>query len=131
MVGLIARSLIDAGLSAADIGIITPYRAQAERIENEAGLEGVEIDSVDRFQGREKEAIILSLTRSNERGEIGFLAETRRTHVAITRAKSFLAVVGDFSTLASDAYYQRLFDHWSERGFLKSVWDEEVAGIIS
>lgn len=131
VVGLIARSLIDAGLSAADIGIITPYRAQAERIENEAGLEGVEIDSVDRFQGREKEAIILSLTRSNERGEIGFLAETRRTHVAITRAKSFLAVVGDFSTLASDAYYQRLFDHWSERGFLKSVWDEEVAGIIS
>ena len=71
------------------------------------------------------------MTRSNDRGEIGFLAETRRIHVAITRAKAFLGVVGDLSTLASHPYYQKLLDHWTDKGFLKSVWDEEVAAIIS
>lgn len=131
LVATLARRLIQAGLPPESIGIITPYRAQAETIEGEPGLEGVEIDSVDRFQGREKEAILVSLTRSNQQGQIGFLAETRRTHVAITRARSFLAVVGDLSTLASDPYYQRLFDHWLEKGFLKSVWDEEVASLLS
>ena len=86
---------------------------------------------MDSFQGREKEAILVSLVRSNPSAQIGFLAETRRTHVAITRARSFLGVVGDFSTLATHPYYSKLLDFWMERGFVRSVWDEEIARFLS
>ncbi len=126
-----AKELISLGLAPEDIGIITPYRGQVELISSKSDLTGLEINSVDSFQGREKEAILVSLVRSNPSGEIGFLAETRRTHVAITRARSFLGVVGDFSTLASDPYYSKLLDFWLERGFVRSVWDEDIVRFLS
>lgn len=126
-----AKELVALGLAPEHIGIITPYRAQAELIASKSDLEGLEINSVDSFQGREKEAILVSLVRSNPSAQIGFLAETRRTHVAITRARSFLGVVGDFSTLATHPYYSKLLDFWMERGFVRSVWDEEIARFLS
>jgi len=130
LISLLANQLISQGVDRDHIGIITPYRAQAELLASKPELLGIEIDSVDSFQGREKEVILVSLVRSNPSAEIGFLEETRRTHVAITRAKRNLTVVGDFSTLASDPYYSRLLDFWLERGFVRSVWDEEIAQFL-
>lgn len=63
---------------------------------------------VDGFQGREKEAIILSLVRSNQSREIGFLSEVRRTNVAITRARRQVCVIGDSSTLEAHPFYSRM-----------------------
>lgn len=61
---------------------------------------GIELGSVDGFQGREKEAIIVSLVRSNSDREVGFLGEKRRLNVAMTRPKRFLAIIGDSSTVS-------------------------------
>jgi DNA polymerase alpha-associated DNA helicase A len=61
---------------------------------------GVELGSVDGFQGREKEAIVLSTVRSNSEGEVGFLGEKRRLNVAMTRAKRHLCVIGDSETMS-------------------------------
>ena len=107
------------------IGVIAPYRAQVrllrERLADEPGLE---IDSVDGFQGREKEAIVVSFVRSNAEGEIGFLADARRTNVALTRARRKLLVIGDSATLASDAFYGRMLSYFEAIGAAGSVWDE-------
>jgi predicted DNA helicase len=119
------RALLAAGVSATQIGVITPYRAQVRLLrERLADLTGLEIDSVDGFQGREKEAIVVSLVRSNPEGEIGFLADTRRTNVALTRARRKLLIIGDSATLANDAFYQRMLTHFEQIGATSSVWEE-------
>ncbi|KAG2210293.1 hypothetical protein INT47_003278 [Mucor saturninus] len=97
------RKLINyGGLQQDQIGIITPYAAQVAKLNDELGeaYKGIDINSVDGFQGREKEAIIISMVRSNKRGEVGFLAEKRRLNVAMTRAKRHLVVIGDIRTLS-------------------------------
>jgi ATP-dependent RNA/DNA helicase IGHMBP2 len=91
--------------------VITPYLAQvrllcdALRALVEAGLE---IDTVDGFQGREKAAVVIDLVRSNDDGELGFLPDVRRISVALTRARSFLLIVGGSATLQKYAYYRNL-----------------------
>jgi predicted DNA helicase len=118
-------ALLDAGVNAAQIGVITPYRAQVRLLRDRLGhVPELEIDSVDGFQGREKEAIVVSLVRSNPEGEIGFLADTRRMNVALTRARRKLLVIGDSATLANDAFYQRLLTYFEEIGATSSVWEE-------
>ena len=118
-------ALLDAGVNAAQIGVITPYRAQVRLLRERLGhVPELEIDSVDGFQGREKEAIVVSLVRSNPEGEIGFLADTRRTNVALTRARRKLLVIGDSATLANDAFYQRMLTHFEAIGATSSVWEE-------
>jgi predicted DNA helicase len=118
-------ALLDAGVNAAQIGVITPYRAQVRLLRERLGhVPELEIDSVDGFQGREKEAIIVSLVRSNPEGEIGFLADTRRTNVALTRARRKLLVIGDSATLANDPFYQRMLTHFEQIGAMSSVWEE-------
>jgi len=87
---------------------------------------GVEIDTVDGFQGREKEAIILTLVRSNNTGEIGFLGELRRMNVALTRAKRKLLIIGDSATLGGHEFYQRLLAHAEACGGYRSVWEETL-----
>ncbi len=79
---------------------------------------------MDGFQGREKEVIVVSLVRSNPEGEIGFLADTRRTNVALTRARRKLLVIGDSATLANDPFYQRMLEHFEAIGATSSVWEE-------
>ena len=69
---------------------------------------GLEIGSVDGFQGREKEAIIISFVRCNDDHEIGFLSERRRTNVAITRARRHCCIIGNGETLGSHSFYQKL-----------------------
>lgn len=115
--------LLTQGLTPDDIGIITPYSAQVRLLRELLG-DDIEIFSVDGFQGREKEAILMSLVRANEDGEIGFLAETRRMNVALTRARRKLLVVGDSATITSHPFFADLVTHWETTGAYRSVWEE-------
>ncbi|MBN9519594.1 AAA family ATPase [bacterium] len=119
------RALLAAGLTAEQVAVITPYRGQVRLLrELLAEHRELEIDSVDGFQGREKEAVVISLVRSNPEGDIGFLADTRRTNVALTRARRKLVVIGDSATLAADPFYQRMIAHFEATGAYSSVWEE-------
>jgi superfamily I DNA and/or RNA helicase len=81
------------------------------------------IDTIDSFQGREADVIYLSLTRSNNKNEIGFLKEYRRLNVALTRAKKKLIVVGDSATLATDSFYNQFIEYCQNNQFYKSAWE--------
>jgi superfamily I DNA and/or RNA helicase len=120
------RALLAAGVPAGDIAVIAPYAAQVRLLRDLLTVPGLEIDSVDGFQGREKEAVVYSLVRSNPEGDIGFLADIRRTNVALTRARRFLLVVGDSATLSAEPFYARLFAHCETVGAYQSVWEEET-----
>ncbi|KAF3993986.1 hypothetical protein FT663_00006 [Candidozyma haemuli var. vulneris] len=95
--------LIEAGVKPEEIGVISPYSAQVavlkKAIQKELQSPGVEVSTIDGFQGREKEAIVVSLVRSNDEREIGFLSDRRRLNVAMTRPKRQLCVIGDMETL--------------------------------
>src|SRR5262249_10897373 len=101
------RELLDAGLAPEQVAVIAPYSAQVKLLRDLLPVPGLEIDSVDGFQGREKEAVVVSMVRSNPEGDVGFLADVRRTNVALTRARRKLIVVGDSATLANHPFYQR------------------------
>jgi predicted DNA helicase len=118
------RALLEAGLRPEMIAVVAPYAAQVRLLRQRLPISGLEIDSVDGFQGREKEAVVLSLVRSNTEGEIGFLADIRRTNVALTRARRLLLVVGDSATLSVLPFYQRLFEHFEALGAYHTVWEE-------
>lgn len=118
--------LRSAGLSADQISVIAPYAAQVRLIRDLDGGSGVEIDTVDGFQGRENEAVIISLVRSNDRGEIGFLGDRRRMNVALTRARRKLIVIGDSSTLGGDPFYGDLLDYIHSIHAYHSVWTEDL-----
>ena len=102
----VVHNLIKAGVKVENIGIITPYNAQKfrlyEKFENEK-YENLRIESVDGFQGMEKEYIIISTVRSNVSGNIGFLSSTKRLNVALTRAKKGVIVLGNSECLARHA----------------------------
>jgi superfamily I DNA and/or RNA helicase len=119
------QRLIDAGLDPREIAVITPYAAQVRWLRQHLPQDGVEVDTVDGFQGREKEAVIISLVRSNNEGEIGFLADTRRMNVALTRARRKLLVIGDSATLAGHPFYRALLDYFESIGAYRSVWEED------
>ena len=119
----IIKSLINAGSKEEYIGVITPYKDHEEYIKRllEEKEIKLEVKSVDGFQGREKEIIILSLVRANEKEEIGFLSDLRRLNVAITRPKRKLIIVGDAKTLSSNKTYKRLIEYINQVGILKEV----------
>ncbi len=110
------ESLIECGVAAGEIGVITPYLSQVKLIRRMLEKRGVEceVKSVDGFQGREKEVVVISFVRSNLAKEIGFVKDSRRLNVAMTRAKSKLILVGDSSTLRANEPFDRLFD-WLEK----------------
>ena len=99
--------------------------AQVRLLKSMTKDKAIEIGSVDGFQGREKEAVVLSMVRSNPEGDIGFLADVRRTNVALTRARRKLIVIGDSATLANHAFYQRMLTYFEGIGAYGSVWEEE------
>ncbi len=115
--------LLGSGLKAKDVGILTPYTAQAKLLKTLAREPGLEIGSVDGFQGREKEAIILSLVRSSEGGQIGFLSDMRRLNVAITRARRCLIVIGDSATIGRHPVYARFVAHSDELDSHRSAYE--------
>ncbi|MEX0819442.1 MAG: AAA domain-containing protein [Pirellulaceae bacterium] len=118
------QALLEAGLSAAEIAVIAPYAAQVRLLRELIDVQRLEIDTVDGFQGREKEAVLISLVRSNANGEIGFLADVRRMNVALTRARRKLVVVGDSATIGSHPFYQQLLDYFERVGAYHTVWEE-------
>jgi superfamily I DNA and/or RNA helicase len=124
-----ARALLAAGLAAEELALIAPYSAQAAWLRHraeEAGLpEEVEIDTVDAFQGREKDAVLVSLTRSNSAGQLGFLTDLRIINVALTRARRHLFIVGDSATLGAHPFYERLIEHTQTSGAYRSAWSWE------
>jgi ATP-dependent RNA/DNA helicase IGHMBP2 len=119
------QALLESGLSGANIAVITPYSAQVRLLRERLRSTDVEIDSVDGFQGREKQAVIVSLVRSNRDNEIGFLEDTRRMNVALTRARLKLIVIGDSATITVHPFYQRLVKYFERIGAYHSVWEEQ------
>lgn len=120
LVKLHVTNLIDAGVRAEDIAVITPYNAQLALIRQllKDSFPGLELGSVDGFQGREKEAVVLSLVRSG--GEVGFLGEKRRLNVAMTRPKRHLCVVGDSETIAKGSdFLKEWMAHLEEHADLR------------
>ena len=113
------------------LGIITPYRAQVEYLhklaESSPILEPLQalisINTVDAFQGQERDVIAISFVRSNDKSEVGFLGDIRRTNVAMTRAKKKLIMIGDSATLGSHPFYTELLDYVQGRGFYKSAFE--------
>ena len=117
----IVNDLLSPGdLSPEDIGIISPYAGQVRLIRTmiDGEIEGLEVKSVDGYQGREKEIIVLSTVRANEAGKVGFLSNYRRLNVALTRAKRGLIVVGDDRTLRNDATWASWLDWISESNLM-------------
>ncbi len=99
-----------------DVGIITPYRLQAQFLRSllkkseilRPIRSTISVNTVDGFQGQERDIILISLVRSNEHGQIGFLNDLRRMNVAMTRARMKLIIIGDSTTLSHHPFYRRL-----------------------
>lgn len=102
-----------------DVGMISPYKAQVQYlrrlVRNDAFFkpyrQAITINTVDGFQGQERDVILISLVRANGEGQIGFLNDLRRMNVAITRARMKLIILGDASTLTRHAFYKKLYTY--------------------
>ena len=102
-----------------DVGVISPYRAQVQHLRRLIGKRDtlkpfrqlISVNTVDGFQGQERDIILISLVRSNDEGQIGFLRDLRRMNVAITRARMKVIILGDASTLTRHRFYKRLYDY--------------------
>lgn len=111
----IAKFYLGTGINPKDIGIISPYADQVNLIQDKIPIE---VKSVDGFQGREKEIIIISTVRSNKNKDIGFLKDLRRLNVAITRAKRKLIVIGNKNTLKGNSTYSKLIKFCAKNDLL-------------
>jgi superfamily I DNA and/or RNA helicase len=123
LVCLQVHELLELGVAPADLAVIAPYSGQVRLLREQLPFAGLEVDSVDGFQGREKEAVVISLVRSNAEGEIGFLADVRRMNVALTRARRKLLVIGDSATLGGHPFYGRLLSHFEAVQAYHTVWE--------
>ncbi len=102
-----------------DFGVISPYKAQVQYLRQSIRREPffkpfhhlISINTVDGFQGQERDVIVISLVRANEEGQIGFLNDLRRMNVAITRARMKLIILGDASTLTRHPFYKKLYEY--------------------
>ena len=105
--------------------LISPYSGQVTAAK-EILSKQIRISTIDSFQGQEKENIILSLVRSNDDGDIGFLKDYRRMNVAITRAKEQLFVIGDSATIGTDAFYNAFLTYIEKYGNYRTVWEFDL-----
>lgn len=116
-----------------DFGIISPYKSQVQLLRKlikqskylKPILKQITVNTVDGFQGQERDVIIISMVRGNDEGRIGFLNDLRRMNVAITRARMKLIVLGDTSTLVHNKFYSKLIKHISEHGVMQVEEPEE------
>lgn len=112
-----------------DIGIISPYKSQIQYLKRRVRQlpffkplrSLISINTVDGFQGQERDVIILSLVRANEHKEIGFLTDLRQMNVAITRARMKVILIGDASTLTHHTFYKELYNYIQEKGKVELV----------
>jgi len=118
-------------LPAISIGIISPYKEQREWLKDniveidfdKTKLESLSVKTIDGFQGEERDVIYISLVRSNEKQEIGFLNDLRRMNVAITRAKKKLVVIGDSSTIGASKFYNSFLEYCEKHGAYRTAWE--------
>lgn len=102
-----------------DVGIISPYRAQVQYMRKLVRMKEsfkpfrrlISVNTVDGFQGQERDIIIISLVRANDEGQIGFLRDLRRMNVAMTRARMKLIIIGNASTMTRHPFYKKLFEY--------------------
>ena len=102
-----------------DVGVISPYRAQVQYLRSQLKKKEyfkpfrhlITVNTVDGFQGQERDIIVISLVRSNDEGQIGFLRDLRRMNVAITRARMKLIILGDVHTMMRHPFYRKLFEY--------------------
>lgn len=125
-------NLVQCGVPPTSIVVQSPYIAQVQllqdRLQEYPMAFDVEVSTIDSFQGREADAVVISMVRSNSMGEVGFLADRRRMNVAITRAKSHVAVVCDTSTICNNAFLARLLLHIRQHGQVQHVDPSSLDG---
>jgi len=119
----LAQKLLETeALNIAHTAFISPYNGQVEAARSLLPA-AMRISTIDSYQGQEKEIVILSLVRSNDEAEIGFLKDYRRMNVAITRAKEQLFVIGDSSTLGNDKFYRAFLTYLEKHGSYRTAWE--------
>ncbi|EMI72358.1 AAA domain-containing protein [Leptospira noguchii] len=109
-----------------EITILSPYRAQVRLIAEklrDAGLTKISVSTIDSFQGRENRCILLGFVRSNSEGRSGFLKESRRINVGMTRARDLLLCIGDSSTLSQDPFLWKLIRFAEEKEVFRTAWE--------
>ncbi|TWI85019.1 AAA domain-containing protein [Lacibacter cauensis] len=122
----IIRQLIESEqLDVQQTAFISPYSGQVAAAKEQLP-KGLRISTIDSFQGQEKETVIVSLVRSNDDGDIGFLKDYRRMNVAITRAKEQLFVIGDSATVGADPFYNQFLTYVEKHGTYRTVWEFEL-----
>nr|WP_262920132.1 C-terminal helicase domain-containing protein [Niabella hibiscisoli] len=104
---------------------ISPYAGQVLMAKDKLP-KTMRVSTIDSFQGQEKSVIVLSLVRSNDDCEIGFLKDYRRMNVAITRAKDALIVIGDSATIGADPFYESFLQYVEQYGTYRTVWEFEM-----
>jgi ATP-dependent RNA/DNA helicase IGHMBP2 len=111
------------------IGLISPYREQIVWMKNDLetdeilSSEKLTVQTIDGFQGQERDVIYISLVRSNTKSEIGFLTDYRRMNVAMTRARMKLVVIGDSGTVGNDKFYKEFLEYVEAEGTYRSAWE--------
>jgi superfamily I DNA and/or RNA helicase len=113
------------------IAVISPYKQQINllktQFEHSPDLEKykdhISVNTIDSFQGQERDVVYISLTRSNDKGEIGFLSDIRRMNVAMTRARKKLVVIGDSATLGQHPFYANFIEYAEKKGGYVSAWE--------
>jgi hypothetical protein len=127
MVEKVISHFLRAGVTSQQIGVITPYEGQRAYIVNYMMRNGplrkqlytdIEVASVDAFQGREKDFIVLSCVRSNDKHGIGFLVDPRRLNVALTRARYGIVMIGNAAVLGKQRLWACLLSHFKDNGTL-------------
>ncbi|XP_062220036.1 uncharacterized protein LOC133919612 [Phragmites australis] len=126
-------NLVHCGVSPTAIVVQSPYIAQVQllrdKLEEYPGLSAVGVSTIDSFQGREVDAVVISMVRSNPLGAVGFLGDSRRINVAITRARKHVTVVCDTSTICHSTFLARLHRHIRRYGQVKHVAPGSLDGV--
>lgn len=117
------------GKTLPSIALISPYREQVLYMQDTAAEDSrlqdipLDINTIDAFQGQERDVIYISLVRSNSKTEIGFLNDYRRMNVAMTRARKLLVIVGDSATVGADDFYGKMLEYCEKHGGYRTAWE--------
>ncbi|MXV16099.1 AAA domain-containing protein [Hufsiella ginkgonis] len=121
----------DAAGALPSVAVISPYKQQLPILNGlvqqspslQPHLSRISVNTIDSFQGQERDVVYIGLTRSNAEGVIGFLSDTRRMNVAMTRARKKLVVTGDSATLSGSAFYRNFITYVEENGAYQTAWE--------
>lgn len=121
---IVLKRLEDIKSEDVSIAIISPYKEQVLWLKSSVkSIDNITINTIDSFQGQERDVVIISLVRNNDSGTIGFLKDYRRMNVAMTRAKKKLIVIGDSATIGQDKFYVKFLNFCENQGSYRSAWE--------